>query len=73
MDIAVSKGFQVPAFAGSSSVLRKSTGNTSLGFNRTSWADKVGVSSSRLQTVVKAQERPTWLPGLDPPPYLDGT
>uniref|UniRef100_A0A0F7GZS0 Chlorophyll a-b binding protein, chloroplastic n=1 Tax=Monsonia emarginata TaxID=28966 RepID=A0A0F7GZS0_9ROSI len=24
-------------------------------------------------TVVRAQERPTWLPGLDPPPYLNGT
>lgn len=23
--------------------------------------------------VVRAQQRPTWLPGLDPPPYLDGT
>uniref|UniRef100_A0A0F7GZW1 Chlorophyll a-b binding protein, chloroplastic n=1 Tax=California macrophylla TaxID=337344 RepID=A0A0F7GZW1_9ROSI len=23
--------------------------------------------------VVRAQERPTWLPGLDPPPYLNGT
>uniref|UniRef100_A0A0F7H094 Chlorophyll a-b binding protein, chloroplastic n=1 Tax=Pelargonium transvaalense TaxID=158603 RepID=A0A0F7H094_9ROSI len=25
------------------------------------------------RTVVRAQERPTWLPGLDPPPYLNGT
>ncbi|KAJ7958151.1 Chlorophyll a-b binding protein, chloroplastic [Quillaja saponaria] len=25
------------------------------------------------QTVVQAQQRPTWLPGLEPPPYLDGT
>ncbi|RVW40526.1 Protein CYPRO4 [Vitis vinifera] len=24
-------------------------------------------------TVVQAQQRPTWLPGLDPPPYLNGT
>lgn len=25
------------------------------------------------RTVVQAQlRRPTWLPGLDPPPYLDG-
>ncbi|KAJ6939881.1 hypothetical protein NC651_006135 [Populus alba x Populus x berolinensis] len=23
--------------------------------------------------VVHALQRPTWLPGLDPPPYLDGT
>uniref|UniRef100_A0A0F7GYP1 Chlorophyll a-b binding protein, chloroplastic n=1 Tax=Pelargonium hortorum TaxID=4031 RepID=A0A0F7GYP1_PELHO len=26
-----------------------------------------------FRTVVRAQERPTWLPGLDPPPYLNGT
>lgn len=25
------------------------------------------------QTLVRAQQRATWLPGLDPPPYLDGT
>ncbi|XP_022772188.1 photosystem I chlorophyll a/b-binding protein 5, chloroplastic [Durio zibethinus] len=25
------------------------------------------------QIAVQAQRRPTWLPGLDPPPYLDGT
>ncbi|KAI3439713.1 Chlorophyll a-b binding protein [Psidium guajava] len=25
------------------------------------------------RAVVRAQQRPTWLPGLDPPPYLDGT
>ncbi|KAL6317174.1 hypothetical protein AAG906_029926 [Vitis piasezkii] len=25
------------------------------------------------RTVVQAQQRPTWLPGLDPPPYLNGT
>ncbi|KAE9457154.1 hypothetical protein C3L33_10947, partial [Rhododendron williamsianum] len=24
------------------------------------------------RAVVQAQQRPTWLPGLDPPPYLDG-
>ncbi|CAI0558149.1 unnamed protein product [Linum tenue] len=24
-------------------------------------------------TVAQAQPRPTWLPGLDPPPYLDGS
>lgn len=30
-------------------------------------------SSRFLKTTIKAQQRPTWLPGLDPPPYLDGT
>ncbi|KAJ4841551.1 hypothetical protein Tsubulata_001759 [Turnera subulata] len=30
-------------------------------------------SSTQRWRVVRAQQRPTWLPGLDPPPYLDGT
>uniref|UniRef100_A0A0F7GZR5 Chlorophyll a-b binding protein, chloroplastic n=1 Tax=Geranium maderense TaxID=28964 RepID=A0A0F7GZR5_9ROSI len=35
---------------------------------------KPGVAPSRhSRTVVRAQERPTWLPGLDPPPHLNGT
>uniref|UniRef100_A0A0F7H084 Chlorophyll a-b binding protein, chloroplastic n=1 Tax=Pelargonium australe TaxID=59866 RepID=A0A0F7H084_9ROSI len=35
---------------------------------------KPGAASMRYsRTVVRAQERPTWLPGLDPPPYLNGT
>ncbi|OMO74768.1 Chlorophyll A-B binding protein, plant [Corchorus olitorius] len=25
------------------------------------------------ENLLRAQQRPTWLPGLDPPPYLDGT
>ncbi|KAH9611477.1 hypothetical protein KSS87_003326 [Heliosperma pusillum] len=28
---------------------------------------------STNRVVVEAQSRPTWLPGLDPPPYLDGS
>uniref|UniRef100_A0A0F7GZW6 Chlorophyll a-b binding protein, chloroplastic n=1 Tax=Geranium incanum TaxID=1158081 RepID=A0A0F7GZW6_9ROSI len=35
---------------------------------------KPGAALSRhSRIVVRAQERPTWLPGLDPPPYLNGT
>lgn len=60
------------ALSSSSSFLGKSMYKTSLGLTKTSVAAK-GISSSRLRTVVQAQERPTWLPGLDPPPYLDGT
>lgn len=71
MDAAVCRGYQVLTFSGSSSVL----GKTSLGLTKTSVAAKgITSSSRRLSTVlVQAQERPTWLPGLDPPPYLDGT
>lgn len=77
MDAAVCGGYQVLTFSGSSSVLGKSIkyNKTSLGLTKTSGAAKgITSSSRRLSTVlVQAQERPTWLPGLDPPPYLDGT
>ncbi|CAL0327072.1 unnamed protein product [Lupinus luteus] len=36
-------------------------------------AARAGVTQRRRQISVAAQQRPTWLPGLDPPPYLDGT
>ncbi|KAJ1397395.1 Chlorophyll A-B binding protein [Sesbania bispinosa] len=32
-----------------------------------------GVTPRCRRICVAAQQRPTWLPGLDPPPYLDGT
>uniref|UniRef100_A0A0F7CYY9 Chlorophyll a-b binding protein, chloroplastic n=1 Tax=Erodium texanum TaxID=28960 RepID=A0A0F7CYY9_EROTE len=51
-----------PSFIGNSKRIHKS----SFGFSA-----KPGAAPSR--TVVRAQERPTWLPGLDPPPYLNGT
>lgn len=72
MNAAVSRGFQVLTFTFSCSVLGKKLNKTSLGLTKTSWAAQ-GLSSCRLRTVVQAQERPTWLPGLDPPPYLDGS
>uniref|UniRef100_A0A0F7GYJ7 Chlorophyll a-b binding protein, chloroplastic n=1 Tax=Hypseocharis bilobata TaxID=253189 RepID=A0A0F7GYJ7_9ROSI len=38
------------------------------------WSVKPGAAPPRYsRTVVRAQQRPTWLPGLDPPPYLNGT
>ncbi|KAK9270933.1 hypothetical protein L1049_026520 [Liquidambar formosana] len=52
----------------SSSFLGKNVYKPSLGTSYTSWPAR-----RCARTVVQAQERPTWLPGLDPPPYLDGT
>ncbi|KAL9313003.1 hypothetical protein ACSQ67_018455 [Phaseolus vulgaris] len=41
---------------------------------RFSWlGHAAAVTPCYRQTCVAAQQRPTWLPGLDPPPYLDGT
>lgn len=76
MDAAVSRGYQVLTLSGSSSILGKRIiyNKTSSGLTKTNVAAKGISSSRRLRTVVvQAQERPTWLPGLDPPPYLDGT
>lgn len=42
----------------------------SLGVTNKFWPARRGITP-RL-TLVRAQLRPTWLPGLDPPPYLDG-
>ncbi|KAJ8526397.1 hypothetical protein K7X08_028874 [Anisodus acutangulus] len=38
-----------------------------------SWTARTGHSLRPCTTVIQSQQRPTWLPGLDPPPYLDGT
>ncbi|XP_051139231.1 photosystem I chlorophyll a/b-binding protein 5, chloroplastic isoform X2 [Andrographis paniculata] len=40
-----------------------------IGRNTTNWI----VKRNCRTVVVQAQDRQTWLPGLDPPPYLDGT
>uniref|UniRef100_K7KSZ4 Chlorophyll a-b binding protein, chloroplastic n=1 Tax=Glycine max TaxID=3847 RepID=K7KSZ4_SOYBN len=41
---------------------------------RLSWLGDGAAATPRYrQTCVGAQQRPTWLPGLDPPPHLDGT
>ncbi|KAF7830627.1 photosystem I chlorophyll a/b-binding protein 5, chloroplastic [Senna tora] len=49
---------------------------SSLG-GRCSWLRHAGAEITKPCTrtciAAAAQQRPTWLPGLDPPPYLDGT
>lgn len=65
-----SKSLQIPALNCSSYIFSKNAHGTEFGLNKTCSPSKVG--NPRLH-VVRAQERPTWLPGLDPPSYLDGT
>ncbi|KAK3028281.1 hypothetical protein RJ639_037458 [Escallonia herrerae] len=73
MDVAVGKGFQILACSGSSSFIGKTVNKTSLGATNNRFPARTGSAPRYFRTVVRAQERPTWLPGLDPPPYLDGS
>lgn len=75
MDTAVGRGFQILAHPLSSPFLGKSINQTPFSRSTSSWVVKKGLMLPRLHVVVRAQgeSRPTWLPGLDPPPYLDGT
>lgn len=78
MQAAVGRGIQIMACSLSSSsvFLVKKNNNfmnrsiTSTSFGTSRRAPSPPYSSS---TLVRAQQRPTWLPGLDPPSYLDGT
>ncbi|KAL3514521.1 hypothetical protein ACH5RR_027238 [Cinchona calisaya] len=76
MDVAASRGSQLLAFNGSSSNFgRSSYRTTSVAFTKSTLAVRVvvGPSQSFRNVVVRAEQRQTWLPGLNPPPYLDGT
>lgn len=47
---------------------------SSFGGTNAFWTAGAGNNTRHFtRTVVRAQLRPTWLPGLDPPPYLDGS
>ncbi|PHT98725.1 hypothetical protein BC332_32384 [Capsicum chinense] len=72
MDVAVGRGFQVVAFSGSS-FHGNSIPKASAAVSGINWTARTGHSPRPCTTVVQAQQRPTWLPGLDPPPHLDGT
>ncbi|KAK4337875.1 hypothetical protein RND71_042362 [Anisodus tanguticus] len=61
------QGATSPSFHG------KSICKTSVAVKGISWTARTGHSLRPCTTVIQAQQRPTWLPGLDPPPYLDGT
>nr|QGW67519.1 light-harvesting chlorophyll a/b-binding protein [Hevea brasiliensis] len=65
--------FARPCSSSSLCFASKSMYKSSLGLRDTFWTSKIGRTRCFTRTVVHAQQRPTWLPGLDPPPYLDGT
>ncbi|EOY14470.1 hypothetical protein QUC31_000057 [Theobroma cacao] len=71
MAVPVGRGFLVQPCSSSSSIFHNKIYKPSLGAASTLWS----TSAPRRygQIAVQAQQRPTWLPGLDPPPYLDGT
>ncbi|GAA0166454.1 hypothetical protein LIER_21604 [Lithospermum erythrorhizon] len=72
MEVALGRGPQILSCTTSSSFIGKSSHRTSLWRGIPLWPSKVGHSNKRY-IAVQAQQRPTWLPGLDPPSYLDGT
>lgn len=69
MEIALGRSFQILPHSTTSSLFPGKNINRS----NTNWLVKKGLRLHRQRVVVRAQDRPTWLPGLDPPPYLDGT
>ncbi|KAI4336972.1 hypothetical protein L6164_015437 [Bauhinia variegata] len=75
MAVAIGRGFP---FQPCSVFKSKSIGKASLGLCGTeSWPQPAGAETtrrcSRTRVAAQQEQRPTWLPGLDPPPYLDGT
>ncbi|MBA0759648.1 hypothetical protein Gotri_022500 [Gossypium trilobum] len=72
MAVAVGRGFLVqPSSYSSSPTSHNKLYKPSLGSATTFWS--TFAPQRYPQVAVQAQQRPTWLPGLDPPPYLDGT
>ncbi|XP_039055895.1 photosystem I chlorophyll a/b-binding protein 5, chloroplastic-like [Hibiscus syriacus] len=72
MVITVGRGFLLqPCSCSSSHIFHNKIYKPSFGSAPAFWS----TSSPRRyrQVAVQAQQRPTWLPGLDPPAYLDGT
>ncbi|XP_030950286.1 photosystem I chlorophyll a/b-binding protein 5, chloroplastic [Quercus lobata] len=71
MALVVGRGFLVQPC--SSSFICKNVYKPLSGVTNTFWPTRPGTTRCLTQTVARAQLRPTWLPGLDPPPYLDGS
>ncbi|XP_021898618.1 photosystem I chlorophyll a/b-binding protein 5, chloroplastic isoform X2 [Carica papaya] len=69
MAVAGVSFFVQPRSSSSSSFFCNNIHREPFGVTSTSWSTKPRTCA----VVVEAQQRPTWLPGLDPPPYLDGT
>ncbi|KAI3758946.1 hypothetical protein L6452_06519 [Arctium lappa] len=78
MYISIGRSSHILISSCSSSFLAKySTGNstfrTAYGTTPIHSPGRWGRGARHLRTSIQAQQRPTWLPGIDPPSYLDGT
>lgn len=71
MAIAFGRCLHIPSC--SLTLVCENVSKPSFGVARQSWPALAGKAQARTcVAVARAQPRPTWLPGLDPPPYLDG-
>ncbi|KAJ9567636.1 hypothetical protein OSB04_003602 [Centaurea solstitialis] len=74
MYISIGRSSHVLVSSSSSSFLAKySTFRTAYGTTPIYSPGRWGRGARHSRTSIQAQQRPTWLPGLDPPAYLDGT
>ncbi|CAL5383710.1 unnamed protein product [Camellia sinensis] len=70
MAFAVGRGLQILPCSSSSAFLGKDISKSSISY----LPSRKGYTRHYSRgVVVQAQQRPTWLPGLDPPAYLDGS
>lgn len=71
MATAFGRALHIPSC--SLSLVCKNVPKPSFGVAKLPWPAQAGKARTRTRVMVtRAQLRPTWLPGLDPPPYLDG-
>ncbi|XP_059633615.1 photosystem I chlorophyll a/b-binding protein 5, chloroplastic [Cornus florida] len=70
---ALGRSFPILPCCSSLSSLEKHVCKSSFGAANTYSPAGIGHTRRGSGIVVQAQERPTWLPGLDPPSYLDGS
>ncbi|KAK6939596.1 Chlorophyll A-B binding protein [Dillenia turbinata] len=71
MAVSMSRGFLVLPCSSSPSFVGRGTHRPLLSARNVVWSARQ-VPAHRFVVHAQAQ-RPTWLPGLDPPPYLDGS
>ncbi|PSR99766.1 Photosystem I chlorophyll a/b-binding protein like [Actinidia chinensis var. chinensis] len=69
MAFAVGRGLQILPYSSSLSFPGKDIGKSPVIY----FPARKGYARHYSRVVVQAQQRPTWLPGLDPPSYLDGS
>ncbi|XP_062094873.1 photosystem I chlorophyll a/b-binding protein 5, chloroplastic-like isoform X2 [Humulus lupulus] len=73
MATAVGRGLHIPP-CNSLPFISKTALKHSFGVvTKQTWPVQTGKTRSRTLVMAQAQVRPTWLPGLDPPPHLDGS